>query len=70
MLDLAGETLRAAGDESERLRLDRQDLVRGGLAAVFLDRRIFDVADRADRGDDAIAAGGDVGGDRIPRARR
>ncbi len=57
MLDPARKAQRAAGDEGERLRLDRQDLVRGGLAAEFLDRRIFDVAVRADRGSDAVAVG-------------
>ena len=46
----ARETHCAADDESERLRLRRQDFMRGRLAAIFLDRGIFDVAERADRG--------------------
>ncbi len=66
MLDLAGEALCAAGYESKRLRLVRQNLVRRGLAAVFLDRRIFDVAERADGGENAVAACGDLGQDRNP----
>ena len=70
MFDSAGEMLRASGDEGERLRLVGQNLVRGGLAAVFLDRRIFDVAVRADRGENAIAVRRDVGSDRVPQRAR
>src|SRR5271166_3177059 len=64
MLHLACEAQRAAGHEGERLRLHGQDFVRRGFAAVFLDRRILDVAGRADQGDDSVAVGRNVGNDR------
>ena len=65
MLDPRREARRAAGDEGENLAFDRQDLVRVRLAAVFLDRRIFDVADRADGRDDRVAVRLDLGGDQV-----
>ena len=44
--------------------------MRAGLAAVFLDRRIFELADRADRRDDRVAVGRDVGFDRVAQRAR
>ena len=68
MLDLAGEAQRAAADKGERLGLDRQNFVRGGLAAVFLDRGVGDGAVRTDRGARAVAVCRDLGCNRSPSA--
>ena len=64
MFDAAGEAKDAAGEEGERPRLVRQDLVRCGAAAEFLDRGVFDVAGRADRRGHRPVVDADVGGDR------
>ncbi len=60
---LASEAQRAAGHEGESLRFDRQDLVRRGFAAEFLDRGVFDVAARADRSADAVRLNRHIGDD-------
>ncbi len=59
MVDVSGEP---AVGEAQRLRLDRDDVVRGGAAAVFLDRGIGD-AGALDRDRDRIVATRDGGVD-------